>query len=312
VAKAISEHRPRVVIMIGIEESYYMAQFEVGYTLPATKDASGPHHINGELVVANLETQLRLLKAMEPIWQATKKIKTLVVSPMARYITKGCCDEPGHISNRADQGFVAKMKTDLLAAKYRMKTFFRDAGHNHCVVLDPAKDLEADDAAQVWGNDDPTLPLPEIFDKVAITVGQVESRADLANKKRPGDQIETPAAKRPKKDVGNGNDGQAGVARGRSYPRMRGGQRGRGRGGGGGSGGSGGSGGGSGGGGSGGGGSGGSRNYGDGGHRGGGGAPSRGRSSGGGWRGQQHYWRGGGFRGGNGGYNYGGGGSGRY
>jgi hypothetical protein len=90
VAKAITEHKPEVVILIGIEESYFMAQFEVGYTLLATKDASGHHHINGELVVANLETQQRFLRAMEPIWQATKKTITIVVIPMARYITKGC------------------------------------------------------------------------------------------------------------------------------------------------------------------------------------------------------------------------------
>jgi hypothetical protein len=88
VAKAIADHKPEVIVVIGIEESFFMAQFEVGYTLPATKDANGHHHINGELVVANLETQQKFLRAMEPLWQVTKKLVTVVVSPMARYITK--------------------------------------------------------------------------------------------------------------------------------------------------------------------------------------------------------------------------------
>jgi hypothetical protein len=99
----MAEMKPKVVIVISIEESYLMAQFEVGYTLPATKDAAGHHHINGELVVASAETQQRLLLAMDPIWQATRGTATVVVSPMARYLTKGCCEDSGHITNRVTQ-----------------------------------------------------------------------------------------------------------------------------------------------------------------------------------------------------------------
>jgi hypothetical protein len=65
-----------------------------------------------------------------------------------------------------------------------MKTYFRDAGHGHCLVLDPAKDLEADDMATIWGNDDPTLPLASVFDRVAITAGQVEKRKGMMEKKK--------------------------------------------------------------------------------------------------------------------------------
>jgi hypothetical protein len=65
-----------------------------------------------------------------------------------------------------------------------MKTYFRDAGHGHCLVLDPAKDLEADDMATIWGNDDPTLPLASVFDRVAITARQVEKRKGMMEKKK--------------------------------------------------------------------------------------------------------------------------------
>jgi hypothetical protein len=178
----MAEVKPRAVLVIGIEESYFMAQFEVGYTLPATKDSAGRHHINGELVVANTDTQIRFLKAMEPIWVATKGISTVVVSPMDRYLTKGCCEEPGHLTNRLEPGFADKIKKDLLAAKYTMKTFFKDAGHYHCVVMDPAKDLEDADLANVWGNDDPTLPLPQVFDKIASAAKVAELHAEPTRK----------------------------------------------------------------------------------------------------------------------------------
>jgi hypothetical protein len=204
---AIKEARPRAVVVIGIEESFFMAQFEVGYTLPATKDAAGHHHINGELVVANAETQLRLLKAMDPIWVATRGLATVVVSPMARYLTKGCCEDPGHITNKDDANYASKMKSDLLAVKYRMKTFFNDNGHTHCIVMYPAKDLENGDLSQVWGNDDPTLPLPAVFNKMAAAVRAVESKADTAGKKRTGSSHDGPPPKRAKK--AGGNDGPA-------------------------------------------------------------------------------------------------------
>jgi hypothetical protein len=203
-------------VVIGIEESFFMAQFEVGYTLPATKDAAGHHHINGELVVANAETQLRFLKAMDPIWVATRGSATVVVSPMARYLTKGCCEDPGHISNKNDANYASKMKSDLLAVKYRMKTFFNDNGHHHCIVMDPAKDLESDDLSQVWGNDDPTLPLPVVFSKMALAVRAAENRAD---KKRTGSGHDGPPPKKAKKTPGNdgpaaASGGQGGKKRG--------------------------------------------------------------------------------------------------
>jgi hypothetical protein len=87
----------------------------------------------------------------------------VVLSPMARYLTKGCCEDPGHLTNRLEPDFGEKMKKDLLDAKYTMKTFFKEAGHSHCVVMYPAKDL-----ANVWGNEDLTLLLPQVFDKMAV------------------------------------------------------------------------------------------------------------------------------------------------
>jgi hypothetical protein len=70
---AMAEIKPKVVIGIGTEESYFMAQFEVGYTLPATKDSAGHHHINGELVVAGI-----LRRSICSCWQWTLSGRLLV------------------------------------------------------------------------------------------------------------------------------------------------------------------------------------------------------------------------------------------
>jgi uncharacterized membrane protein YgcG len=206
---AMAEAKPKVVVVIGIEESYFRAQFEVGYTSPATKDSAGRHHINGELVVANADTQQRFLQAMDPIWTATSGTITVVVSPMARYsyLTKGCCEEPGHITNRVDPNFATQMKADLLAAKYKMKRFFMENGHPHCIVMYPAKDLEDEDLSKIWGEDDPTLPLPSVFDKMVVAVKSAEERADITGAKRAGGGQDGPPTKKARLDTGN--DGQA-------------------------------------------------------------------------------------------------------
>jgi hypothetical protein len=200
---SMAELKPKTVIVIGVEESYFMAQFEVGYTLPATKDAAGHHHINGELMVASADTQQRLLLAMEPIWKATSGTTTVVVSPMARYLTKGCCEDSGHITNRGDPGFEANMKKDLLSAKYNMKKFFKDNGHDHCVVMYPAKDLEGSDLGQIWGKDDPTMPLPPIFDKMVAAIRTAEVRADITGAKRAASGQDGPPAKKPRTEPGS-------------------------------------------------------------------------------------------------------------
>jgi hypothetical protein len=162
------------------------------------------------LVVANVDTQKRFLKTMEPIRVATKGIPTVVVSPMARYLTKGCCADPGHLTNRLDPDFGEKMKKDLLDAKYTMKSYFNESGHSHCVVMYPAKDLEDADLANVWGDGDPTLPLPRVFDKMAAAVKVTELRADSVGKKRIGGCQGGPPPKKAKKEADKtGNDGQA-------------------------------------------------------------------------------------------------------
>jgi PIN domain nuclease of toxin-antitoxin system len=94
--------------------------------------------------------------------------------------------------------FGEKMKKDLLDAKYAMKTFFKEAGHSHCVVMYPAKDMEDVDLANVWGKEDPTLPLPQVFDKMAAAIKVTELRADPTRKKWIGSSQEGPPPKRAK------------------------------------------------------------------------------------------------------------------
>jgi hypothetical protein len=225
-ATAMAKFRPRVIIIAGLDESYYMAQYEEFHTSPARKDAEGIYHIDGDLVMAAKEAQLKILKLLEPIWELTAGIRTIVIGPMARYITESCCDDPDHIPNRQAAGFMDGQKKELLAARNVLKDYFQNEKHNHCRVLDPAVDIAGKKAEEVWGKGDPTHPRPEIYDGMVAALGKAESRIDLLAK-RPGAAIPAPPPKRAKTAIGSGGRDTAGGGRGSSGS-SRGGGGGRG------------------------------------------------------------------------------------
>jgi hypothetical protein len=158
-AKAIKEYMPEAVILTGLDESYYMAQFEEVHTSPARRDLEGRYHIDGDLVVASKDAQLRLLHNLEPVWKATVGYKTIVVGPMLRYITGGCCDDPEHIPNRNKPDFTKNLKKEMVVAKNTLREFLRTSGNHHCRVLDPGMDMAGKEPGEIWGTTPHSLAL---------------------------------------------------------------------------------------------------------------------------------------------------------
>jgi hypothetical protein len=195
-AAAMAARRPKAIIVAGLDESYYMAQYEEVHTSPARKDAVGHYHIDGDLIVAAKTAQLRMLNILAPVWEQTEGTKTVVVCPMVRYITEGCCDDGDHIPNRMDPGFNDQLKKELLEARNVLKDFFQKEGHNHCRVLDPAVDIAGKDALDVWDKDDPTHPKAVIYDSMAAALEKAEARIDVT--KRQGAVLPGPTPKRPR------------------------------------------------------------------------------------------------------------------
>jgi hypothetical protein len=66
-AAAMAAKRPKAIIVAGLDESYYMAQYEEVHTSPARKDVAGHYHIDGDLIVAAKTAQLRMLNIMAPV-----------------------------------------------------------------------------------------------------------------------------------------------------------------------------------------------------------------------------------------------------
>jgi hypothetical protein len=75
---------------------------------------------------------MKLAALMEPLWATTKGVKTVIVGPVVRYVTEGCCGDPDHMPNRNYDNFLDRMRTDVLAARNTLKEQLRLAGHHHC------------------------------------------------------------------------------------------------------------------------------------------------------------------------------------
>jgi hypothetical protein len=159
---AIEESKPETVILIGLEESFFMAQQETGHTLPAWKANDGAFHVDGDLVVAGKEVQMKLLKLMAPIWEITTGRKLVVLSPMIRYIKASCCDDKDHIPNRNLPNFKSMIQSGLDRVKETAKVFLHSGGHHHVRVMDTAIDMAGMKEEEIWG-ESPTIPAKALF-----------------------------------------------------------------------------------------------------------------------------------------------------
>jgi hypothetical protein len=172
-----------------------LKSYEEFHTLPAAKGADGKYNMHGNLVVAGVEAQKKLFDLLEPIIEATRGTKTIIMAPVVRYITKGCCDDPDRMPNGMQDGF-EKGRKEVGILKNRLKDHLFAAGHVHCRVLDPAMDMANKVPTEIWG-DDPTIPAPAIFDSmVAAALAGAKARIDLS-KKRPGEKLAS-VAKKPR------------------------------------------------------------------------------------------------------------------
>ena len=69
----------------------------------------------GDLVLADKDGQMAILKLCEPLWAATGGNNIVIVGPMARFVAAGCCQDKSHVANRCKIDFCQKLREDLAA-----------------------------------------------------------------------------------------------------------------------------------------------------------------------------------------------------
>ena len=169
----LAERYYSAVVFQLLDNNIFFSKFEDGSLCPARKTSDGHYHVDGELVVASRESQFAILKICTPLWEAAKGRHMVVVGPMPRYVTEGCCPEPDQVTNRTRPEFYAKMKDDLVSCGTAIKDFLFTSGLRNGRVMDPGRQLRGLAAAEIWGTD-PVHPKKEIYGLMADGVIEVE------------------------------------------------------------------------------------------------------------------------------------------
>ncbi len=156
-----------------MDSSLYWGESEEG-AAPAKRLADNRFHLEGDVILVGREIVCDRFALAVPLLQAVSKFNTVLLSPIPRYLTGGCCQTEGHCSNWAEEGFALQQLQSLEKTRQQLRDcVFR--GKNKSVrIMNPVKlfgggrDLPdtAEALKSVWGND-PVHPAPELYLRIA-------------------------------------------------------------------------------------------------------------------------------------------------
>jgi hypothetical protein len=91
---------PEAVIVLQVFDNiaYYVVTSE-DTIIPCRKDVSGRYHVDGDLLLSPY------IRNCLPIIHQLEDLPKIVLSPLPRYLTQGCCTDQEHASNRVEEGF---------------------------------------------------------------------------------------------------------------------------------------------------------------------------------------------------------------
>ncbi len=214
------------------------------------KDQYGQFHITGTLQVADKDAVKEMVSLLAPLFKALGHLRKLILTPLARYWLKPCCENPDHHTNYSSSSYLPCLGANV----FRLREFiwdslftkrtsnFRVICPNRMLGLGPMLDDEkATEISELWGRD-AVHPLPAAYEAMAAVldkdiaddgaryINPPKTAAGPPNKKPRVDQsklrqewVEGCSAALPRRDT-------TGIKRNPSGPSSRGGDRGRGRG----------------------------------------------------------------------------------
>jgi hypothetical protein len=127
-----------VLILCVLDNSIYYSLLDNGSTQAAVKDKEGRIHMEGDNIVSSKLAQHALFKTLLPLIEAAGGQTCILCSQLPRYLTAGCCEEPGHMLNRRLQTFEHQLQRDLKETAENFRDFLFTSGNKLVKVLDPA------------------------------------------------------------------------------------------------------------------------------------------------------------------------------
>jgi hypothetical protein len=187
---AIADMDPTTVVFMLLDNSSYYGRSDDGSSTAPRKEADGIYHLVGEVTLSPRETQQEHFAAIKPLLEAAGKKRCIMIMPLPRYVTAGCCLDPGHCSNRRFQDFKQHMLNSLDMMRRNFKDFLYFAGLHNIKVLDPCMDIRGLEDNEIWG-EDPVHPLLLVYTRIVTgIVKMMNAMAENEHKRRRTDSLE--------------------------------------------------------------------------------------------------------------------------
>jgi hypothetical protein len=203
------DSKTTVVIFNLLDKSYFQARGEDGNYIPH-RQLEGKYHVDGDLVTVPNEQVKFLFEMMVPIFASATNTTRLLVTPVPRYLNRGCCADPEHAPNRADEGFLDSFLDSLEKTKRALRSLAFKRSMKDMKVINPAKVLVED---SLWGSD-PVHPtadgyktLLDYIIKVLDDTSNVAGLSSSGKKRATDDQLVGPS-RRPFWITGPGSSSQ--------------------------------------------------------------------------------------------------------
>jgi hypothetical protein len=114
--------------------TFRFEQFDGSTSLPY-KDIKGWHYA-GKITVCPDNNFKSILSALSPIFMSAQSNLKVIIPPMPRYLTGGCCANPGHGTNVHEEGYGIAMLDKLTYLRGQMKKKLKDLGVRNYWLLD--------------------------------------------------------------------------------------------------------------------------------------------------------------------------------
>jgi hypothetical protein len=184
IEQAKAEKNVAAVVFQLMDNTVFTAITEEGEKIqPVMRDNT--LHWVGDLSVCDKPVLAMLLKILKPVLEATSDYKTVLVGPLPRFVTGSCCEEPGHIPNRDQPGFLNNMVGELEELHKNVRDFLFVEGLHHVRVMNPWVGMRGASPTIIWG-EDPILikpaMLPKLVEGVKLTLLKItlKRRSDNA------------------------------------------------------------------------------------------------------------------------------------
>ncbi len=160
------------LVLSVLDSALFWGESDEG-SAPARKLGDNRFHLEGRVKLASREVVTDRFSMISPLLLANCKLKTVLLSPIPRFVTGGCCNDTSHCSNWKEESFVFDQLQSLERTRQQLRDCVLRSKVKSVMVMNPVKlfgggrDLgeTAEALKAVWGND-PVHPEPEVYQRI--------------------------------------------------------------------------------------------------------------------------------------------------